>query len=161
MFKWREVMRHDEISSYMETIWDRFLHTNRYSIKSIVDNLLQPKYTKKESSTHIHNRHDTVIFCHAICERLLYPGDRIVTINGNKNGYIVISACGSIITKSGDEYVFEKYGAQQYADEIIKIIKAVNKDLSVETWEKILFELDVLQTNIILVNTIKKLLVRT
>lgn len=164
MFKWWSYLHEGgEIHHHRHMDWKNFLNYNKALFASITNNLLHPIYTTQRSSTHIHNKHNSVIPPDiAICERLLYPGDWIVTINGivdketNKKGYVVISAFGTVLTKYDGDINIEKLGAIQYADEIVRILKLF-KNITLDNWLSVLVELDMIQTNIILVQQITEI----
>lgn len=163
VFKWREYLDITSgcHSSHNSTNLSTFINIRKNYLKTITNGLLNPMYSERRTSEHVFHFVDVSSPDVAVCEYLCYPGDKIIRMYGihddetNKDMYVVISACGTIIKKTNNDTCIIKIGFVQYVDEIIKLIKLIKCNNSLNLWIKMIEDLDIIQKNIMLLQEIK------
>lgn len=165
VFKWKDYLdiTSGSHSSHNSVNWNTFLNIRKNYLKIITNGLLNPIYSERRTSEHVFHFVDIPSPDVAVCEYLCYPGDKIIRMYGvhddetDKDMYVVISAYGSIIKKTNSDVCIVKMGLIQYTDEIVKLVKLIKCNNSLNLWIKMIEDLDIIQKNIMLLHEIKKI----
>lgn len=161
-YKWRKNINISKgYGTTAGMLWGDFLESRKERLDEIIGKLFHPTYTMKAYSRGISEGiFDATPPDFGVCKRMLYPNDEIILVKAiikpeiRKYGYIIISACGSILTKFGNEIEIQKYGANQYADEVVRLIKSTHHMETLPEWLELIEDMDSMQLNVILFHNI-------
>ena len=135
--------------------WELFMSKHESFVARLTRGMIEPKYLDMNPCV-IVNQNGLELPNIRECESMCYIGDKIIRVIGlhekmyDLKLYVIITSFGTVLEKTANATNVAKMGTIQYSDEIINLIKRIRTDTYIDTYVKILTEIDAIQKDILI-----------